>query len=74
MYAGPLQLQTGYRKEEITMNEVKIYRIKELAKILKVTERTILTYCEKQKIKAVKVGGKWTVTHDNLMAFLNGGV
>lgn len=56
------------------MNEVKIYRIKELAKILKVTERTILTYCEKQKIKAVKVGGKWTVTHDNLMAFLNGGV
>lgn len=50
---------------------MKLYRIPEIAKILGVTTRTILDYCEKGKIKARKIGGKWTVSEKNLQAFID---
>lgn len=52
--------------------DLKVYRIPEIAEILSVTERTVLSYCEKGKLKARKIGGRWTVSHKNLQAFLNG--
>lgn len=52
-------------------HDLKMYRIPELAEILGVTTRTILSYCEKGKLKAQKIGGKWTVSHKNLQAFIN---
>ncbi len=54
------------------MDALKLYRIPELAKMLKVTERTILKYFETGKLKGVKIGGKWTVSEKNLHSFLNG--
>jgi predicted site-specific integrase-resolvase len=51
-------------------NDIKLYRVKDLARILGITERTALIYCEKQKIKSVKIGGKWTVSEKNLQAFI----
>ena len=56
----------------MTDNSLKVYRIPELAEILGVTSRTVLDYCEKGKLKARKIGGRWVVSHDNLRAFING--
>lgn len=52
--------------------EIKIYLVPELAKLLQVTERTILNYLRKGKMKGVKAGHHWVVTENNLKAFLAG--
>lgn len=53
-------------------DELKIYLVPELAKLLQVTERTVLSYLRKGKIKGAKAGHHWVVTEKNLKAFLNG--
>jgi excisionase family DNA binding protein len=51
----------------------KLYTIKELAEIIKVTERTLHSYVKNGRLKGVKIGGKWKVTEANLHKFFNGG-
>jgi len=54
------------------MNSIKLYTLKDLEGILGVTNRTLQSYVKTGKIRAVKVGGKWKVTEENLLKFLNG--
>ena len=58
-------------KEE-TLNSIKLYTLTELEGVLGVTHRTLLSYVKDGKLKAVKIGGKWKVSDDNLKAFING--
>lgn len=51
---------------------VKVYSLKDISKILNVTERTLHTYIKVGKIKGQKVGGRWLVSEVNLQKFLNG--
>lgn len=51
--------------------EIKIYHIQDLADVLHITTRTALEYCENGTIKARKIGKRWTVSHDNLLEFIN---
>ena len=53
------------------MTEIKVYTLKEVSELLKVTERTLLTYIKEEKLTAKKIGGKWIVTHENLQEFIN---
>lgn len=60
---------------EATMTEdLKLYTLTELEPILKVSHRTLLEYVRIGRLKAVKIGGKWTVTKENLSKFVNGEV
>jgi excisionase family DNA binding protein len=52
--------------------EIKVYTLKEVAEVLKVTERTLLTYIKEGKLKANKIGGKWIISQENLQNFING--
>lgn len=52
--------------------DLKLYRVPELAQILDLTERSVVGYCERQVLKAVKIGGRWAVSHKNLQAYING--
>jgi len=54
------------------LESLLLYTLKDLAKLLEVTERTLHTYVKDGKLKAVKIGGKWKVTQDNLQKFING--
>ena len=54
------------------LESIPLYTLKDLAKLLEVTERTLHTYVKDGKLKAVKIGGKWKVTQDNLQKFING--
>lgn len=54
------------------MLDIKIYSLQEVAKILKVTERTVHTYIKEGGIKGRKIGGKWRVTEENLRIFIRG--
>lgn len=56
----------------MTATELKFYTLAELEEILKVTNRTLLTYARSGKLKAVKIGGKWIVSEENLKKFLSG--
>ena len=51
---------------------MKIYTIKEIAKILKVTERQVFRYLASGKIEGSKQG-KWRFTDEDVRAFLSAG-
>ena len=55
-----------------TLENIKLYTLTELEPVLGVTHRTLLDYVKKGKLKAVKIGGKWKVSEDNLMRLVNG--
>ena len=52
------------------MTDIKTYELKEVAKILNVTRRTLNNYIEAGKMPAIKIGGKWVVTEEALKKFL----
>lgn len=47
------------------------YDLKEVSEILKVTNRTLLTYIKQGRLRAVKLGKKWVVTPDAIKDLLN---
>lgn len=51
---------------------LNVYSLTELEPILGVTHRTLLTYVTSGRLKAVKIGGKWKVSEENLKKFING--
>lgn len=48
----------------------KLLTLKETAKILRVSERTIMRYLKSGKLKASKIG-QWRIKEKNLEEFLN---
>lgn len=52
------------------MLDIKIYSMKEVGKILGVTERTLYNYIKNNKIKVQKIGGRWIITEENLKKFI----
>ena len=52
------------------MNEIKLYKVEEIAKLLDMHTTSVREYCKKGKLKAVKAGGKWLVTEEALKEFL----
>ena len=53
-------------------NKIIVYTLAEIETMLKVTRRTLLSYIKVGKLTAVKIGGKWIVTRENLERFING--
>jgi len=54
------------------MTDLTLYTLKDLSGLLKVTERTLLTYIKDGKLKGQKIGGKWLISETNLQKFMNG--
>lgn len=52
------------------LNGYKTYTAKEVAKILKVHERTVLTLLQDKTLQGFKVGSVWRVTKPALEAFM----
>ena len=57
---------------EKKLDTYTVYSLTELEPVLGVTHRTLLNYVKTGKLKAVKIGGKWKVSDDNLKKFING--
>lgn len=55
-----------------TLESIKLFTLTEIEPIIGVTHRTLLTYIKDGRIKAIKVGGKWKVSEENLKKFING--
>jgi len=49
-----------------------MYTMQEVADMLSVTTRTIMTYLKDKRIIAQKIGGRWHFTEDNVKDFLQG--
>jgi len=54
------------------LEALKVYTLTEIEGTLGVTHRTLLNYIKSGRLKAVKIGGKYKVTGENLRKFLNG--
>lgn len=52
---------------------IKLYTLSDLVPMLGVTYRTLQNYIHDGKLKGVKIGGRWRVTEENLLKFINGG-
>jgi excisionase family DNA binding protein len=55
------------------MEDFKLYTIEEIAKILKVTQRTIYNFIKSGSLKAIKIGKYWRIKHTDLQEFLTKG-
>lgn len=51
---------------------MKLYDVKDLAKMLKVSRVTVQSYLRAGRIKGIKIGKQWQVTDANLKKFLSG--
>lgn len=54
------------------LQKLNVYTLTELEPVLGVTHRTLLNYVKDGKLKAVKIGGKYKVSEENLKKFING--
>jgi len=53
------------------MEELKqLYKLKEVAQVLRVTERTLYSYIKDGRLNAVKIGNRWKVSGDEVRAFI----
>lgn len=55
------------------MQDIKVYKIDEVAEMLKVTRRTIYNYVKSNQLKAMKMGREWRITHQAIEEFLKTG-
>lgn len=61
------------KEERLTrLEDIRVYTLTEIEPILGVTHRTLLDYVKTGKLKAVKIGGKWKISEENLRKFING--
>jgi excisionase family DNA binding protein len=65
-------VSTDHTNRAAELDEFKLYTLTELESVLGVSHRTLLTYVKQGRLKAVKAGGKWKVTKDQLKAFVMG--
>lgn len=49
-----------------------MYTMQEVADMLGVTTRTMITYTQNKRIQGQKIGGRWYYTEDNIKVFLQG--
>ena len=52
----------------------KVYRLDEVAELLKVTRRTMYNYIKSGKVEAVKIGKNWFISEKHLESLLEGKV
>lgn len=53
-------------------NEIIVYTVPELCKLLQMTPQSVRKYLNEGKIKGTKAGGKWLVSEEALREFLKG--
>lgn len=51
------------------INDIKLYSLKELSKLLKVTKETLVGYLADGTLKGHRIGSHWFVTEAGLKAF-----
>ena len=54
------------------LNSLRLCTLTELEPVLGVSHQTLVRYVKAGKLKAIKVEGKWRVSHENLKAYVNG--
>ena len=54
------------------MKAFKVFPLKDVAPTLGVSYRTLLQYVKDKRLRAVKIGGRWKVSEENLKRFING--
>lgn len=59
-------------KQIIQEADPQIYYLKDLEKILRVSNRSLLRYIKADKLKATRIGKRYMVTRENLDKFLRG--
>ena len=51
------------------METIKLYKLKDISEILRVTPRTVINYIQSGKLKGTKIGGGWRVKDEDFQSF-----
>ena len=51
------------------METIKLYKPKDIAEILRVSQRTVINYIQSGKLKGTKIGGGWRVKAEDFQSF-----
>lgn len=60
------------KDRKAALDSLRLYTLTELEPVLGVSHQTLVRYVKAGKLKAIKVEGKWRVSHENLKAYVNG--
>lgn len=55
------------------MEDIKLYDLKETARIVKVTRQTLYNHIRAGRLKATKIGKEYKITEKNLMQYIEQG-
>lgn len=54
------------------LEDLQLYSLRKVRELTGVTRRTLVSYITSGRLKANKIGGRWTVSLSNLKKFING--
>ena len=57
----------------MTADQIKLYNLKEVAEVLRVSRQTIYNYITAKKLRATKYGKEYRVTEEDLQEFIKNG-
>ena len=60
-------------KRTETIDDLKLFSLKEVEEVLGVSHRSLLTYVNEGRLKATKATGKWRVSKRDLQDFIEQG-
>lgn len=52
--------------------DIIVYTLTEAQKILRCSRNSVYNYIRQGKLKAVKAGGQWIISKENLLRFIDG--
>lgn len=61
------------RKRGVFMNSISVYTVREVASIIKVSDKTVYGLIHDQQLKCIWVRGQIRITSEQLDAYLQGG-
>lgn len=68
----PFKPLTDVERAEVEALDIELYDVRQVAAVLKVTERSVMNYLKSGKLKGRKISGRWRFTRADIQAYING--
>jgi len=68
----PFKPLTDVERAEVEALDFEVFDIRQVAAILKVTERSVMNYLKSGKLKGRKISGRWRFTRADIQAYIDG--
>ena len=68
----PFKPLTDKERAEVEALDIELYDVRQVAAVLKVTERSVMNYLKSGALKGRKISGRWRFTREDIQAYIDG--